>query len=100
MQDADISDPDDDIEPPSPKHPRLEVPSDSLVMDTANFDKKHDTADHEKYQFSTHHFTPDMYKFAKKYWWPKLSAPVAHAISMAEIQQAERWLLPSLHDVL
>ena len=36
MQDADISDPDNDIEPPSPKHPRLEVAPDSLVMDIAD----------------------------------------------------------------
>ena len=63
MQD-DISDPDDDIEPPSPIHPRLEVPPDSLVMGIGDFDKKHDMADHEKYQFITHHFSPDMlYKF-------------------------------------
>ena len=65
MQD-DISDPDDDIEPPSPKHPRVEVPPDSFVMDIADFDKKHDMTDHEKYQFITHHFSPDMlYKFQK-----------------------------------
>ena len=51
--------------PPPPKVPRLE-PSLSMAMDIAEFRKRENVADHEKYQFINHHFSPDMkYKFPK-----------------------------------
>ena len=51
--------------PPSPKVPRLE-PSLSMATDIAEFCKRESVADHEKYQFINHHFSPDVkYKFPK-----------------------------------
>ena len=51
--------------PPPPKHPRVES-SLSVTMDIAEFSKRDSVADHEKYLFINHHFSPDvLYKFPK-----------------------------------
>ena len=51
--------------PPLLKHLRLES-SPSVAMDIAEISNRNNIADHEKYQFINHHFSPDLlYKFPK-----------------------------------